>query len=69
MSGLVWLAASERGEPVKVGTRVIVCGLDAFRGLTGTYQGKDGRGWNRLHLVRLDDGRVIRTSAVSRAKR
>lgn len=54
---------------MKIGTRVVVRGLDAFRGLTGTHQGEDGRGWNRLHLVRLDDGRVIRTSAVSRAKR
>jgi hypothetical protein len=54
---------------VKIGTRVVVRGLDAFRGLTGTYQGKVGRGLNRLHVVRLDDGRVIRTSAVSRAKR
>jgi hypothetical protein len=54
---------------VKIDTRVVVRGLDALRGLTGTYQGKDGRGWNRLHLVQLDDGRVIRTSSVSRAKR
>jgi hypothetical protein len=50
---------------MKIGQRVVVVGLDPYRGMTGTLIAKMGV---RLRfVVQLDDGREIRTSSVKRA--